>query len=247
MKPAGLMLLMMAIAVASGCQAAAASRPPETDYVMLVDQSGSITAPERAAWSAHADVLLQRLGLGDSILILPVHDQTLNAAPLFHARVPAQGVSLEDLARGKRRLKEIRSAAHQTIGHALESKTQSRGTDVLAVVDRVAAARKSNAGRELRVYIFSDMLQSLPPLNLERTALSPDDIPQHVSRIASAARWRNDLLKGVTFVCVLNGVNSGRRNAVNDRRILVDFWRALFASVGADLASFDTYIQEELS
>ena len=242
MKLGSFAVLVLAVAAAPACHLAAESHPAATDYVIFVDQTGSVGAHERAAWPPTADVVLRRLALGDSILILPVHDQTMNAAPLFYARVPAQGVSLEDVTRGKRRLKEIRDRARVAIQEALQSDKRARGSELLAIVDRVAKARLASGERPMRVYVFSDMLQSMPPINLERTTLLPGDIPQRVSTIGTAARWRSGLLSGVIFQCVLNGLESGRPAGVNDRRILEEFWRVVLTSVGAELLSFDTHL-----
>jgi hypothetical protein len=242
MMRANLIALGLAIAVAPGCRLTAAPTATATDHVMFIDQTGSVSAREREAWAATADDVLGRLGLGDSIVILPVHDQTLNAAPLFQARVPAQEVSLEGLAHGKRRLKQIRDAAQRTVRQALQSGKQARASDLVAIVDRVAAARSAGAGRVMRVYVFSDMVHSLPPVNLERTALKADDIVPAVAKIGNEARWRGGMLSGVKFFCVLNGIDSGQRNTVNDRRILGEFWRVLLTSVEAELASFNTHL-----
>jgi hypothetical protein len=212
--------------------------------VVFIDETGSVSAPEREAWAATADRVLGRLALGDSILILPVHDQTLNAAPLFQARVPAPGVSLEGLAHGKRRLKQIRDAARQAIQQALRSGRKARASDLIAIVDRVAAAHTAAPDRVMRVYVFSDMVHSLPPVNLERIALTASDIAPAVAKIGNDARWRGGMLSGVTFFCVLNGIDSGGRIAANDRRILGEFWRVLLTSVEGELGSFDTYLKE---
>jgi hypothetical protein len=219
MKLSVLALLVIAFAAPSRTLSAA-SRSAATDYVVVIDQTDSVSASERSAWAAIADDVLRRVALGDSILILPVHDRTLDAAPLFWARVPEQGVSIEDIVRAKRRLKEVRETARQTIHQALESRKPARGTELLAIVDRVAASRAGAGKRQTRVYIFSDMLHSMPPINLERTALSASDVPRWVSNAGSRARWHGGLLAGVKVLCVLNGIDSGRRQDVNDRRIL---------------------------
>jgi len=244
MRVSSCLVVAVALAILQGAHTKAASRPQPIDYVIFIDQTGSVSAEQRQAWATTATDVLKQLTVSDSILILPVHDRTLDAAPLFFARVPAGGLSLEDMAFAKRSLKETRQAARASVHEALTSRKQASSTQLLTVIDRLAAARSAQPGRIMRAYLFSDMVNSTPDLDMERRRLVSAEIPQLVGKIRNDARWRDGALAGVKVFCVLNGIDTGQR-ATNDRRVLHEFWRAVFTAVGAELETFETHLAQE--
>jgi hypothetical protein len=241
---ARLALFYLPLQIVSGCGLTAA-KPAPVDYVLFLDETGSVTAGQRAAWAATADAVLGRLSFSDTILIFPVHDRTSQAAPIFKARVPSPGSTLRDLARAKKGLREIRDAALQSVHDALASAKQATSTDLYALVDRVAASRSNAQDRITRVYVFSDMLHSGPPVDLERIGLATTGIPVVVDKVRQHRRWSDNAMAGAKVFCVLNGIDAGGRATLNSRRDLEEFWRALLTSVGGEIVSFDTYLRQE--
>src|SRR5688572_18998405 len=101
-----------------------------TTYLLFLDLSGSVSGAQRTAWVATADAIVQRLTFGDTIAIFPITDRTLDAAPLFRARVVDEGQSLEDLAGARASLHRVRADAAAAVGAALAAPTRAHSTDV---------------------------------------------------------------------------------------------------------------------
>jgi len=212
-----------------------------TEYVLFFDQSASISPLQREAWVKSADAVLDELTFSDNISIFPVHDHTLAAAPLFVAEVPGRGVSLEDLARAKQKLLQIRAEAKTAVRAALLATVQSRSTELFEFIDKLASSRPGNSAAR-QAFLFSDMLHSNRLLDMERTPLSQTDLRALTGQLQQRYGWTAETLRGVVIHCVLNGIESGQRRPVNDRRVLKEFWETLFSELGAQLADFETYI-----
>jgi hypothetical protein len=212
-------------------------------YVLFLDLTGSVSSAQGAAWVATVDAVLQRLTFGDTVAVFPITDRTLDAAPLFRARIAAEGDSLEDLAAARASLQRVRADAAAAVRAALAAPSRARRTDVFAVVDRVAEAVR---GSDLpaQVFIFSDFLDSATPdlIDMEQKRLPMETLPTLIAAVQQRYGWAPDSLRGATIAGVLNGVASGGRAPMNDRRALRAFWGALFEAVGGCLAQFDTTV-----
>jgi hypothetical protein len=214
-----------------------------TSYLIFLDMTGSVSPAQSAAWVATADAVLQRLAFGDTIAVFPITDRTLDAAPLFRARVADEGQSLEDLADARASVEQVRTDAAAAVRAALATPTRARSTDVFAVVDKVAESAGAS-DTPPQVFIFSDFLDSAAPdvIDMETTPLPMKTLPRLVTEVQRRHGWAPDTLRGATIAGVLNGVTSGGRPPVNDRRVLRAFWGALFGALGGRLAQFDTYV-----
>src|SRR5262245_7854652 len=234
-------LLALAVLAQIACRP---ERPGET-YMIFIDLTGSVSADQRAAWINEGAKVLARLTFGDAIAIFPITDHTLDAAPLFQDRVESEGQSLEELAVARASRERVRNEAGAALREALATSVRSRSTDLLAVVDKVAQARGEKAEPAPHVFIFSDFLESAAAdlMNMEKTRLRVDPTATLIENALRRNNWAADQLQGVTISGVLNAVPGGSPAPLNDRRVLHEFWLALFASVGGQLIWFDTYLQ----
>jgi hypothetical protein len=235
------------IVLASALLLQTACRPdhvPE-QYLLFVDLTGSISTTQRGTWIETASQLLEQLRFGDSIAIFPITDHTLDAAPLYRDRVKGEGQSLEDLADARASLARVREEAADALRNALAAPGRSRSTDLFAVVDKVAQSWAAKTEPAPKVFIFSDFLESAARdvIDMETTRFPEDGLPSLVAGVLQRNNWESDLLQGAKISAVLNAVPSGERVPVNDRRVLHEFWKALFVSLGAELAQFDTYLK----
>jgi hypothetical protein len=231
-------VLAVTVAALAGCRPAGVP----TEYLLFLDLSGSVSSAQREAWLTSGDAALKRLSFGDSLAIFPIHDRTLDAAPLFRARVPEKGYSLEEIAGAKAALLQVRSEAGAALRDALEGNTRSRGTQLFEVIDKLASSPSGEPKVLRKVFIFSDFLQSSRDLDFERTRLADQDLAALIASLQNRHGWTNDTLRGVTIYGILTGADSGERRPINDRRVLKQFWGMLFHQLGAELASFDTYL-----
>jgi hypothetical protein len=233
---------LVALSIVS--QAACVPEHVPTAYLLFLDLTGSVSKAQGAAWGSSIDVVLRRLTFGDTVAVYPITDRTLDAAPLFRARIANEGVSLEDLAAARASLQQVRAEAAATVAAAFASPARARRTDVFAVVDRVAAATRGS-DMPTEVFIFSDFLDTAAPdlIDMEQSPLQMETLSTLITKVQQRHGWAPDMLRGATIAGVLNGVSSGGRSPVNDRRVLGAFWGALFEAVGGCLAQFDTTVR----
>ena len=240
-RQAGLGLLGLALALATaGCSASAEPNRRGTRFVLFLDLSASVQPGECDRWLRQAGQLAP--GYGDSVEVFPLHAQTLSAAPLLEAEVPALGrdPGLDELARARAIRKQVRESLAGVLRTAFAESARSSSTDVFSAIDRV---RPDPSGRRTAVVFFSDMLNSTREANLEQgPALASSAVPALVRSIAAAHAWSAATLGGADVYCILNSQESGRVAPVNDRRALHRFYAAMFQSIGARLVVFDTHL-----
>jgi hypothetical protein len=223
-------------------QAACQPAYAPTEYILFLDLSASISAAQRNAWLGAAAAVLEQMSFGDSIAIFPIHDRTSGAAPLFRARVPDKGLSLEDIAHAKEILEKVRQDGSVALREALSSNTRSHSTELLEIVNKLASTPNEERKVSRRVFIFSDFLHSTRDLDLEKTRLADYDLDALILDIQKRYRWTKDALRGDKIYGVLSATTSGGPRPVNDHAALKQFWGTLFNQLGAELASFDTYL-----
>ncbi len=133
-----------------------------------------------------------------------------------------------------------RDGALAAIRKALESAGNAARTDVFSAIDRVQPDPRS---RPTAVYFFSDMLNSTPDLDMERSgAITRANAGEQIRRLARKDAWSNGLLAGVDVYCVLNSIESGHGGPAIDRLTQRFFYDALFQALGAHLLTYDTHL-----
>jgi hypothetical protein len=244
-----LLALMVILGVAVLCVAAfyvLSGNPPEKTgkravrLIIFVDQSASIPEAQQTQWEKTAGQLFDRLGTGDGIVIFGLHDQSLNAKPIYQADVPIldDEAGLEDRARWKRRLNQIREQAKAAFQQALNPQQRALSTDIFSAINRVQPDRS----RKTVLIFMSDMLHSTPELDLEKVRLSEEKISDLLNPVIAKHRWPKGMLAEAEVHCVLNSVNMRESSPLNDRIILQQFWATLFEYLGAGVETFETHL-----
>lgn len=238
---AGWRFLGLAFALATvGCSASAEPNRRSTRFVLFLDLSASVPPTECERWLGQAGRLVP--DYGDSVVVFPLHEQTLAAGPLLEAEIPALGrdPGFDELARARKVRKQVRESLAGVLKKAFAESARSPATDVFSAIDRI---RPDLAGRRTAVVFFSDMLNSTREGNLEKApAVAPSAVPALIRSIGAAHGWSAATLRGVDVYCILNSLESGKAAPVNDRRILHRFFGAMFQSMGARLVVFDTHL-----
>ncbi len=218
--------------------------PPPSKSVkfeIFVDQSASIPSIQQEQWVLAVDKLFGRLGSGDGVVIYGMHDQTLNASPIYKADVPIlpPNPGYEILEGWKRRLNQIRRDAKAALAQALNPRQRALRTDIFSAFNRVQPDPK----RQTIIVFLSDMLNSTPELDMEKTRLSDSDISKRLSSIAAKHQWKSGMLGGAKVHCILNSVEiRAVVTPLNDRLALGQFWEALLKELGASVETFETHL-----
>jgi hypothetical protein len=209
-------------------------------YIVFVDQSASIPETQQAQWEKVFGKLLDRLKGGDAFAIFGIHDQSLNAKPIFQAEVPVleEGAGLDDWETWKRRLNQIRNGAKESFNKALHPERRALSTDIFSAINRVQPDRT----RKTSLILMSDMIHSTRELDMEKTRLAGENIAGILNPVIGRHQWRKGALEGVEVHCVLNSVELHETSPLNDRLILRRFWTALFDNLGAKVMTFETHL-----
>ncbi len=224
----------------AGCAAHGSNGESGRRLIVFVDLSASIDREQRHRWGREAIRLIDSLVGGWAIGIYPIHDRTLDAAPLYQAEIPdwAPNATAEVARKQKSALLLVRKGAGAALEKAFSAAGGATQTDIFSAIDRIGPDPRD---RRTVIIFFSDMLNSTPELNMERAgSLSRATIPSHIQNVARRHGWRPDLLSGAEVYCVLNAIESGRRAPAVDRLTQRDFYEALFGALGGRLALYDT-------
>ncbi len=225
----------------TGCAARAVGRPAGFRLIVFLDQTASIDAAQRAAWLREANGLTRQLAGGASVAIYPIHDQTMDAAPLFEADIPEiKDDATSDEARTQHlALVRARDGALRAIERGLTAGPAAR-TDIFSSIDRI---QPDPLRRPTIIVYFSDMLNSTPDLDLEAPgALKRPDIAFKLQGLASRHYWQPNQLAGDRVYCILNSIESGHRGPAVDRLTQRAFYGALFEALGARLVVYETHL-----
>ncbi len=208
--------------------------------IVFVDQSASIPEAQQAEWEKVVGGLLGRLKAGDAFAVFGIHDQSLNAKPIFQAEVPAleEGAGLDEWETWKRRLNQIRKEAKEAFNQALHPEQRALSTDIFSAINRVQPDRT----RKTSLIFMSDMLHSTRELDLEKTRLVEGNIASLLNPVIAKHQWRQGALEGAAVHCVLNSVELRENSPLNDRLVLRRFWAALFEFLGAEVETFETHL-----
>jgi hypothetical protein len=232
---------LAAAIVLAGCSAKGSEGQPGLRLIVFLDQTASINAAQRAAWMKEAAGLASQIAPGSSIAIYPIHDRTMDAAPLFAADIPAApDDATADEARAQHSaLVGAREGARAAIETGLNAGGASQ-TDIFSTIDRIQPDPRQR--RTVIVY-FSDMLNSTPDLNMEaRGTIKRSDIPAKLEGLARRHYWQPGQLAGDEVFCILNSIDSGQREPAVDRLTQRVFYDALFQALGAQLKSYETHL-----
>ncbi len=228
-----------AVLAATGCGAQAAPSASGTDVFVFLDLTASVTPAQRELWKSEAARLTTRLNDNSSIAVYAIHDHTMDAAQLYHAEIPAPAGdgTRSDAQRQKVARTEARKGSLEAISAALDAGGQAPRTDIFSAIDRV----HETGNRHLEIYFLSDMLNSTPDLNMEIPgSLTRASISDRIHQLAQRHTWRTGQLAGAEVYCVLNSIASNGHGPAVDRLTQQAFYQALFESLGAHLALYDT-------
>jgi hypothetical protein len=233
-------LLAMLAVLSQGCDRETQSDTHTTGTRRLVwiDQSSSVSEQQRHAWRQEAEKVIALLVPGDTIAVFGVHEATLGATPLFIGDMPvlSQNAGLSERIMVYEKQHKIREQVRAVFAQALTSLATAQRTDLFGVLERIKPDGKD---RTTRLYFFSDMQHVTAELNMEKTSLARN-MPDLVQTVITRHGWQRSLLDRTTVHCVLPGVRGNRE--VNPRQVLERFWGMLFRSLGAELATFETYL-----
>lgn len=236
--------VMLALAGAiglAGCSARGADNKVGYRLIIFLDQTASIDAAQRTAWTGEASGLARQLAGGSSITIYPIHDRTMDAAPLFQADIPVvSDNATSDIAlAGHKALLRARNGSLAAIEKGLDTGPAIR-TDIFSSIDRI---RPDPLHRRTMIVYFSDMLNSTPDLNMETPGtIKRPSIGAQIEALARRHYWQTGQLAGDDVYCVLNSIESGHRGPAVDRLTQKAFYDALFQALGARLVSYETHL-----
>lgn len=215
------------LAFLAGCGTANADAPraPAHQYIIGVDISASRTPTQLAEARRLVLGMIDRLQNGDRFVLIETYRAGTDSARQFFDSVPSARQPANPTSGDKKKLARFQSSARLIADGYIDPKRSKtvQTTDILTTLQRAADYAKSGNGRETTLLILSDMLNSTPELNMERTGGIPDS-----GWIAKRAA--DKLLPDLSNACVFavgGDVRTERGGAT--RR----FWRQYFAATGA--------------
>jgi hypothetical protein len=225
-----------------GCSAQGRVQEPGRRSIVFLDLSASVDYEQRRLWGRDAARVVDALAGGCGVAVLPIHDHTLEAAPLFEGEVPQwlSDATFDVASRQKAALVQTRDGASAAIRKALDGDGGAIRTDIFSAIDRI---RPDPNARRTAIYFFSDMLNSTSDLNMERPgSLTRSNAAEQIQNLARRHAWRPGILAGVEVYCVLNSIESGHSGPAVDRLTQRYFYEALFKALGARLVTYDTHL-----
>jgi len=216
---------LLAITLVAATFASACWTEKAKTVVVLVDATKSIDTAEYGRCRAELNKVMQRLGRGDRLVLVPItgEPEELLGHRIVHIDMPKERVPYDS------NIKLARAQAAQRIEQFLAGlpRIQANHTDIIGAL-RAAADAFANEGTEL--ICLSDMVEDDPEVRF----LTASELNQTKSAEALGERMaRQGLLHGaVVKVGVLKSfdlekMNPARRDATRA------FWRRYFLSSGA--------------
>lgn len=199
--------------------------PPQRQFVVAVDLSGSITQEERAANQDLLSKFMRTLSFGDRLVVMEAHARGVKGANQpFQREMPVPEFGGQPTQDDDNDLADAVKMAQPQAIKVLGGPTVN-GTDLFATLHSVADRMREAPGRKTSVVMMSDMLQCTPELCIENGRGTPD------SSWIAARKAQNGLpdLTGACIVVVGADVTAPTGPAVRD------FWIAYFRAAGAEL------------
>ena len=218
------------LVAAAGCGRASAAAPsaaaPATKQVVaIVDVSRSIDATRRQ----DADTLLRSvvwtLAPGDRLVVIETYRANDPTAEEWSVDIPSAQDPSKPTPGEKRRADRTRDEALAVIPTFFDSSSAKRAktTDIMSALFRAADQAKARPRAKTLVLVLSDMLNSTPELNMERSGGIPDDV--WIQSLKGAGRLPD--LSGLCVFAVGGDVASDRGARVRS------FWLDYLRSSGA--------------
>jgi len=212
---------------------------PHDLYYLLFDQSISPAANDQAEWREVGKQIVEKLDGGDGIVILGIHDESKNAGVVYQGEMPIlpEDYTYDEDTATKAKWAEVRREADKAIIDALNPPKQSHWTEIFGAINRVHPGNNQTT----HIFIFSDMKESTPALDLERTRLTEENLISSLNAVVGKYDWQKDQLRGARVHCLLDSIQlGGGKKSLNDRTMLRRFWETFFRSVKAELITFET-------
>jgi hypothetical protein len=231
---AGALLCVLLAGLGAACgqgMATAEDRePPRQLAIFVYDRSGSVADYQLELARELTTARLRQLGHGDHIVAMELLEASLDEPPQrWSQAVPAREYAdLEVASDELTRTRFLRDAAsYMKRFTETDSRTPTRGTDILSTLHDVAADIRAHPEHRPTLYMFSDMLQANPTLNFEGEGRHP---PTGWVESAAAGNQLPDLEN----LCV---VVVGARTETDRGQAVKDFWLRYFEVTGAVLHS----------
>lgn len=220
--------LSLALAVgAIGCGGADAANPapPGMQYIVGIDISGSRTPTQLEEAQNLLGGVIGRMEHGDRIVVLETYRARSDSAVHWEDSLPARKNPEKLTGQEKIALVDFRELAIDMTGTFFDPARYPKmmSTDLFSTLARAADYTRSARGRRTVVLLLSDMLQSTPDVNMERTGGIPGVAWIEERRV----QGRLPDLSGVCVVVAGADVVSARGAQVRD------FWERYFAATGA--------------
>lgn len=211
----------------SSAQEPEAERTP-TLAIFVYDRSTSISDHQLALAQKLTQQRIQDVNHGDRLAALEVLQRSLEEAPdRWSQAVPERKFPNQDVARDSVRLERFLDDAAIYLENFSDTTGRGgiTGTDVLSTMHDVAAEVRGYPSYEAQLYIFSDMLQAGPEINMEGLRrMPPSDWVE-----SAKAEGRLPDLSGVCVMVV------GARSDTNASQRVKAFWDEYFEATGATL------------
>ena len=228
---------------AEGSQEAEAPQVEQTQphnlYYLLFDQSISPEGNDQAEWRKVGRQIVDSLAGGDGIVILGIHDQSQNSGLMYQGEMPVlpEDYTYDEDTATKAKWTEVRKEAGEAIESALNPSKRAEWTDIFGALNRV----RHGKNQVTHIFMFSDMKESTPALDLERTRLTEENLISSLNAAVGKYDWQNDQLRGARVHCLLDSIQlGGGKKSLNDRTIQRRFWETFFQPFKAELITFDT-------
>jgi hypothetical protein len=234
--------LVLSATSCGGDPVSATTSPVATWYVIFVDCSISPGKEQRVFWADAAQRLVfQHIRPGDALTVFEVSERTADLAPLKDGAVPPLDGSsgMEETIRVRQIIASLRKEGLAAITNALQNPA-AKETHLLDSLDRIPRT----GTRKVFVLYLTDAFEASPELNLEQTKLTDKNVAAFVHSAMLHHNLQPNAFIGVTVQFVLDSPAPTKARALNNHKALENFWRLLWANVGADLKAFDSRICE---
>ncbi len=215
-------------AVAEDAERRAAAAPPQELVVFVYDRSTSIPDHTLSLARELTNGRIDQLHHGDRIAALQVLQLSLAEPPQrWSQMVPEREWEDQEIARDSvQRARFLRDAQDYLASYSdTTGRSGIMGTDLLSTLHDVGEELRAFSDHESTLYIFSDMLQSTPAIEMEGLRRMPSE---HWVK----ERYAKGMLPDLEGLCV---VVVGARVDTNAGQRIKRFWTEYFDVTGATL------------